>query len=60
MIEEFKNKLIKKDGRTLRWFHDEKIKSISKLTYSGFTLQLNGYAPISKSVMDQIVIYMGD
>ncbi len=58
MIEKFKHKLIKIDGRKLRWFYDVKIKPVSTLTYAGFAGQLNGYSPVSTAVMEQITAYM--
>lgn len=56
-VKKFKNKLFN-DGRTLRWFYLSFIKCRTKLGYSGFTSQLNGYAPISNKVRDIILKYM--
>lgn len=49
LANKFKEKL-KKEGRNIKWFYDKKIKGQIDLTYSGFTAQLNGYAPISEEI----------
>ena len=59
MVEKFKSKL-RSNGQNLKWFFDTFIKNRHdiSLTYSGFTAQLNGYAPISENVEKEIMIYM--
>ena len=60
MVEKFKA-FLKKDGRTIKWFYDEMVKGKKvDLTYSGFSAQLNGYAPISKAVRLEIDNYMNE
>lgn len=59
MAENFKNTL-KENGQNLKWFFDRYInpdKDID-LSYSGFTAQLNGYAPISENVKKHINTYL--
>ncbi len=51
--DRFKEKF-KKNGQSFRWFHDNYIKNISTLTYSGFMSQLNGYAPLANFVREAI------
>jgi hypothetical protein len=58
LAENFKTRLIDIDGRRLNWFYQNRIKPVSSLTYPGFTSQLNGYAPISETVRDEISKYM--
>jgi len=58
LIEDFRQRLINIDGRRLNWFHENRIKPVSKLTYSGLNQQLNGYAPISETVRNQINVYL--
>ena len=61
MVEKFKKKL-KENGHSLKWFYDNNIIMIGKkpiyITYSGFTAQLNGYAPISSEIRFKISEYM--
>ena len=59
MVENFKKKL-KENGQNLKWFFDKNIKPDSDidLTYSGFTAQLNGYAPVSQEIASKINDYM--
>lgn len=56
--KKFKDKL-KKDGRSLKWFYDNHIKGSNvDLTYSGFTSQLNDYAPVSEEVEIKLSQYL--
>jgi hypothetical protein len=57
MIIKFKARL-KTNGQSLKWFYDEHIKDKTGLTYSGFTAQLNGYAPIADDVKEEIERYI--
>ena len=56
MIKELKSKL-KKEGRSLRWFHDTYFKR-RKLTYNAVALQLNGYVVLSEAVKKAIQKYL--
>lgn len=51
---EFKKNL-KKKRQTLKWFYDNFIKEKTGLTYSGFAGQLNGYAPVSDDVEEELI-----
>ncbi len=57
IVKKFKKK-IKDDGRNIKWFYDKNIKEIIDLTYSGFTAQLNGYAPVSEEVEIKLASYL--
>ncbi len=61
MIEKFKEKL-KNNGQSLKWFYDNKLMNPTDaavyITYSGFTAQLNGYAPLSAVIKEKINKYM--
>ena len=59
MIEIFK-KSLKKDGRSIKWFYDTKIKNIVDIGYSGLTAQLNGYANLSEDVKKEIETYISE
>jgi len=47
---------LKKEGRSLRWFHSEYLKKI--LTYNALALQLNGYANICEEVKYAVNTYL--
>lgn len=58
-------KAIKDNGQSFKWFHEKYIKNQimygnvrCKLTYSGFMLQINKYAPISLFVESAINSYI--
>lgn len=57
-INEFKKKLLKTDGRTLTWFHREKLPK--ELDYSYFIFQINGFkkSGIDQNIQDAINSYM--
>lgn len=57
LVRKFKQK-IKDDGRNIKWFYDKFVKDKIDLTYSGFTAQLNGYAPVSEDVEIEISSYL--
>jgi len=58
MVKRLKDKL-KKDGRTLRWFHLNYFKKRrSTLTYNAVALQLNGYVQINDRVKKAINKYL--
>lgn len=57
MVEKFKAAL-KDRGQSLRWFYSKFIKPKSELTYSGFTGQLNGYAPVNNTVKKELERYL--
>lgn len=57
MEKEFKE-FLKKNGQSLKWFYDEKIKDEIDIGYSGFAGQLNGYAPIGKDTEKIILKFM--
>ena len=59
MTEKFKQKL-KENGQNLRWFYNVHIvtDNVIDLTYSGFTAQLNGYAPVSEDVQKHLNKYL--
>ena len=58
MEKEFKEKL-KENGQSLKWFYENKVKPVSEISYGGFTLQLNGYAPIRIEILKEMEIYVG-
>jgi hypothetical protein len=49
---------LKKNGQSLKWFYDNRIKKISDLTYGGFCHQLNGYSPLSDNVERELKNYI--
>lgn len=61
MIEKFKKKL-SDNGQSLKWFYDKFIRDNQnidiKIGYSGFTAQLNGYAPINDIIKFEINKYL--
>jgi hypothetical protein len=59
MVEKFKRKL-KENGQNLRWFYSKYVapEEDIDLTYSGFTAQLNGYAPVTELVKVQLSKYL--
>lgn len=59
-VEDFKQRL-KKDGRSIKWFFDTKVKDNVDIGYSGFTAQLNGYtSDLSPDVKAIIIKFMGE
>ena len=58
LSDKFKNKLTTTDGRTLKWFYQNKVIWVCELTYSGMAQQLNGFARISEPVRNEIEKYM--
>ena len=62
MIERFKKRL-NDNGQSLKWFYDKHIRGNEnidfKIGYSGFTAQLNGYAPINDAIKFEIDKYLG-
>ena len=58
MTTDFKQ-FIKSEGRTLKWFYNVfEVHQKTGLTYSGFTAQLNGYAPLSDVLRNLIFKYI--
>lgn len=57
MGDKFKE-FLKENGQSLKWFYNKFIKKETGLTYSGFTAQLNDYAPITETVRKQLLNYM--
>jgi len=48
---------LKRDGRTLKWFHETYFKR-RKLSYNALMLQLNGYVMLSKAAQIIITKYL--
>jgi len=48
-------KKLKKEGRSLRWFHENYVPGI---TYNAMALQLNGYAVICEDVRSGVNEYL--
>lgn len=56
LAEDFRKCL---DGRSVKWFFDEKIKGKVKIGYSGFTAQLNGYtSDLSPEIKEILIKFM--
>ena len=58
MIEEFREKM-KKDGRSLKWFHENYVKLILS-SYQYFIMQLCGNATMHEDVEKIIKKYMAE
>lgn len=56
MIDKFRKKM-KKDGRSLKWFHREYVSKVL-LSYNYFIMQLSGNAKMHESVEKIIKAYM--
>ncbi len=49
------NEKLKLEGRSLRWFHENYVPSLS---YNAIALQLNGYSNISRELKDAVNNYL--
>jgi hypothetical protein len=56
IIAKFKKK-IKKNGQTMKWFFEDRIRRKTGLSYGGFSAQLNGYASLSEPVKAELMDY---
>lgn len=59
IVHKLKDKL-KKEGRSLKWFHSAYIEKQVKITYNALALQLNGYAMLSEDVTQAIRLFLKD
>ena len=57
LVKNFK-KALKENGQNIKWFYDKYIKDKTSLGYSGFSAQLNGYAPLSEEVETELTLYI--